>query len=67
MNKYVKRYKFHRNNGHDLVVAFGIIASSIAISGTFNDLKEVDSEFQKDLWNLEEDNNESTTRTVSAV
>lgn len=64
MNDYVKRYQIRRYEGFDPLDAFAIVASSIAVSGTIEDLRMVDRAFQKDFWNKEELNNERITSAV---
>lgn len=65
MNKFAERYKVRRKEGFKPVEAFGIIATAIAISGTIEDLKEVDRVFQEDLLNVSEGSiNERITSAI---
>lgn len=66
MNEYVQRYYVRRNEGFDPLNSFGIVASSISISGTIEDLRMLDREFQADsLKYMEGLTNERTTSTIS--
>jgi hypothetical protein len=49
MNDHIKRYKKWIEEGFSPLEAFGIVASGIAVGGTFEDLKLLDREFMKDL------------------
>lgn len=66
MNQYVQRYHIRRKEGFEPLDAFGVIASSIAVSGTLEDLKTLDRVFQDDLTKYSEGLiNERTTSTIS--
>ena len=69
MSPFVERYKHHVKNGFSNMQAFGIVASAIAVSGTIEDLKEVDRVLQVDLRKnvskiLEENKNERITTAI---
>ncbi|MCG5104406.1 hypothetical protein [Oceanobacillus alkalisoli] len=67
-NRYVHRYNQRRNEGFKPLEAFGIIASSIAVHGTLEDLQELDKHFLNDQFNKSEGLiNEPITKSVSAV
>lgn len=54
MTQYIKRYEHQKKEGFSKLEAFGIIASSIAVGGTLEDLQELDRHFQNDLFNKTE-------------
>ena len=65
MNKFVEQYKKFRNEGAECLVAFGAVATGIAMNGTIEDLKQVERVYQEDSnreW--EEIINERSTTAV---
>lgn len=66
MNHYVHRYYERRKEGFLPLDSFAIVASSIAVSGTIEDLKILDKAFGEDLTkHLEGVFNERTTSAIS--
>lgn len=49
MNKFIEKYKEERESDTDEYTAFGIVASHIAVNGTWNDLQEVYSFYMDDF------------------
>jgi len=65
MNVFVEQYKRLIDRKHDSLTAFGAVASTIAVTGTIDDLKKVDDVFRKQSqkeW--EELINERTTTAI---
>lgn len=68
MNRFVLRYYQRRNEGFSPMEAYGLIASGIAVSGTYEDLLEVDRVVDIDMKKrTEELLNEPIARTISAA